>query len=214
MPTLLKKTLTFLLLSLCHQPLAANQLGIQISPGISYSKTRTNPDIHHFSSNGSALSLKIGPIYDWAIQHNAYISTGLWWASQHVSVKNAQLGIQEQRKLQYVQVPLLLKLYTEEVILNTELYFTCGAVATCKIGEYITQITQPKPFVQKLSRVGLSGLLGIGVEHHVTFLTTIFVGFSLQLGMRSVFQKQITNLHTAKLLGYPRFISLDLGIKF
>lgn len=194
--------------------LAQGQFSIKIAPILSYSRVYTNPDTAGFSSDGSALRFKLGPLYDWNIKGDYYLSTGLLWAAQQASIKNDSLSIQEQHELQYLQVPLLLKLYTGEIRLDTRLYFELGAIGTLKINDRVTKLTQPKPLIKTFQVLGLGGLFGLGIEYNITLFTSISGGISYQLGMTSMFREQQDIASVPKVLGYADFVSLDIGIKF
>ena len=78
--------------------LAQDQFGIKIAPSLSFSRVHTNLDTTGLSSDGVALRLKLGAIYDLAIKDSYYLSTGLLFGAQQASIKNAILSIEEEHE--------------------------------------------------------------------------------------------------------------------
>ncbi|MEM7055443.1 MAG: outer membrane beta-barrel protein [Bacteroidota bacterium] len=193
--------------------LAQDQLGIKVAPSLSFSSIHTNPDTTGFSSGGVALRLKLGVIYDYdlAIKDSYYLSMGLLFAAKQASIKNNTASIKEQYELQYLQVPLLLKLYTSEVSLDTRLYVELGATGELKINDRATKL-EDKPRAFRLW--GLSGLIGFGVEYSTSLFTSVFAGISYQRGLTSMLEKEYDANSVSQVLGYANFVGLDVGIKF
>jgi hypothetical protein len=116
---------------------AQGRLGMQLSPGISLNRVHTNPNNQGFASAGAAFLFKIGAIYDYLIQENYYVSTGLLYSVQHLAIKNKKLspGLLEAHALHDLHVPLRLKLYTSELTLDTRLYAVLGVLGQLR-GQY------------------------------------------------------------------------------
>lgn len=208
-----KYLLTILYFVSATYGLAQDQLGIKVAPSLSFSNIHTNPDTTGFSSGSAALRLKLGVIYDYdlAIRGSYYLSTGLLFATKQASIENNTSSIKEQHELKYLQVPLLLKLYTSEVSLDTRLYVELGATGELKINDRVTKLGD-KP--QAFRLWGLSGLIGFGVEYSTSLFTNVFVGISYQRGLTSMLEKAYGVNDVSQILGYAHLVSLDVGIKF
>jgi hypothetical protein len=197
---------------------AQDHLGIKISPSISFNRVHTSPPNAGFSPAGAAFSFKLGAIYDCAIQDNAYVSTGLCYATQRVAIKNeaASLSIQEAHVLHYLQVPLLLKLYTSELALDTRLYVALGVLGQIKFKERNTALhkDQKTPFLKTFRRWGFAGLLDIGVEYDTGLSTSIFGGISYQYSLSKVIDKHAQEPSDCEVKGYNDLVSIDIGVKF
>ncbi len=197
---------------------AQGHLGFKIAPCICFNRVYTNPPNKGFSSTGASLRFKIGAIYDYPLRDNCYVSTGLFYSTQKVSIKNPELSpdVQEAHELHYLQIPLLLKLYTSEITLDTRLYAELGFMGQIKVNERNSELKkgQPKPFIEALHRWGLAGLLGIGVEYDTSLSTSLFAGLSYQTGLVSVIDKQNQILCTSKVTSYSDLLSIDLGARF
>ena len=197
---------------------AEGQLGIKLSPGASFNGVYTTPNNEGFASKGSSLQWKVGAIYDYSFRDNACMSTGVLYSVQQVAVQNKKLepSVDETHKLGYLQVPLLLKLYTGELALDTRLYFEIGFVPQFKVSAVNKEIQQGQknPFVDKFCLLGLAGLLGMGVEYTTSFDASFFAGISYQAAFLNSVDKQHEEPSASDLKVYGRLVSLDLGIRF
>lgn len=201
---------------------AQGRLGIKFSPGFAFSRAYTNPNNKGFTAKGTAFGFKIGALYDYGFQDNAYLSTGLYFTLQQVGIENKNkekklsFAIGEAHGLQYVQLPLLLKLYTGELTLDTRLYVEIGIIGQLRVNEYNASLCkdQTEAFIKKFRRWGVAGQLGVGIEYDVNLVTSIFGGISYQLGMVNVIAEQQTLTHTPAIIGYSDLFSFDVGIRF
>ncbi|MFM2428340.1 MAG: hypothetical protein RL012_224 [Bacteroidota bacterium] len=197
---------------------AQGRLGIQLSPSISINRVYTNPNNAGFSSAGVAFRFKLGPTYDYPIQDHCYVSTGLLYSVQHLAIKNEKLSpnIREKHLLHCLQVPLLLRLYTSELTLDTRLYASLGVVGQIRVNARNTELqeSRDKSFIEEFRRWGLAGLLGVGVEYNISPSTSVFTGVSYQYGLSSVLAKQAQNPSASQVIGYSDMLILDLGVRF
>jgi Outer membrane protein beta-barrel domain len=197
---------------------AQGRLGVTLSPGLSVSRVYTNPKNTGFGRAGTAFGLRLGAIYEYPIQGHCYVSTGLLYTAQHVAIKNEKLSpsILEAHALHYLQLPMLLKFYTSELMLDTRLYVALGVLGQIKINERNTELqkSQKEPFLETFRWWGLAGLLGLGVEYNVSLSTSVFAGISYQYGLSSVINKQAQNPSISQVMGYSDLLSVDLGIRF
>ena len=208
----------YLLLVCClaqlTQAFAQDQFGLKIAPGLSHNRVHTNPDTTHFSSDGLGLNSKIGPIYDFTIKDNYYLSTGLFFATKNVAIKNKQGNIKERHELQYLQVPLLLKLYTSEVTLDTKVYVELGPLGAIKINNRTSKLATDTPFIKNFKFWEISGLFGAGIEYNLSLFTSVFAGISYQIGLSSIVGQQHPTPNMPPIFAYSDCITIDLGIKF
>jgi hypothetical protein len=194
--------------------LAQDQFGLKISPGFSYNRIHTDPDTASFESDGLGFSLKLGPMYDYQIKDNYYLNTGLFFAIKRFSIKNNRLNLQESHDLQYLQVPLLLKLYTSEIALDTRVYVELGPLVGLKINGRVSKLASDKPFIKKFKTWKIDGLLGAGIEYNISLFTSIFAGISYQLGLSSIIGGQEATPPAPSVFGYHDSITIDIGLKF
>ena len=197
---------------------AQGQLGVQLSPSISINRVYTSPNNAGFSSAGWAPRFKLGVIYDYPIKDRYYVSTGLLYSTQHLGIKNEDLSpnIREKHVLRYLQVPLFLRLYTNEFMLDTRLYVALGVFGQIRIHARNTDLPKGRQqsFLETFRRWGWGGLLGVGVEYQTSLSTSIFVGISYYYGLSSVIDKQAQKPSASQVMGYSDMLGLDLGVRF
>jgi hypothetical protein len=212
----MKKYLLILFFSaIATYSFAQEQISIKISPGLSYGRVHTDPDTANFKSDGMALRGKLGAVYDWLIKENYYLSTGAFFVAKQISIKKDDISnLKEQHEIQYLQVPVLLKLYTSEIMLDTRLYVEFGITGALKINDRVTNLVGNEQFVTKLRRWELGGIIGCGVEYNFSLFTSVFAGISYQPAFSSVFLDQRDISTFPKLFGYADLITIDIGIKF
>jgi Outer membrane protein beta-barrel domain len=197
---------------------AQGRLGVKVSPGISFNRVHTSPPNVGFSSIGAALGFQLGAAYDYSVKNNYCVGTGLFYAIQRIAVKNEELsfGIKEAHALYYLQIPLLLKLYTSELALDTRLYVALGGLGQVRINERNTELrkNQKTPFIETFRRWGFAGLLEIGMEYDIGLSTSVFGGISYQYGLSSVIDKHTQENSRCAVKGYNDLVSIDLGVRF
>ncbi len=195
---------------------AQGQLGIQLSPSIAFNSVYTSPNNAGLSSAGASLKFKLGVIYDHPIRDNYYVSTGLLFVSQQASIKKKTPSpvIKENHHLQYLQVPILLKLYTSEIALDTRVYTKFGVIGQFKLN-HATNLEEGKaPLVEKFRFWGASVLIGVGVEYDTSLSTSLFGGISYQYGLTNVIKEQKESFAMPKAICHNDLISIDLGVRF
>lgn len=189
---------------------AEDRVNIFISPGLSFGRVHTDPDNVGFESNSVGFGGKLGALYDWNIKNNYYLSSGLIFVLQQIGFKNPKLN--EQHEMQYLQVPVLVKLYTGELDLDLRCYVTVGLIGAFKLNNWVSHTNHKEVFINKLRMCTINGILGVGVEYQFSLSTSIFAGISYQLGLSSLFSEQNKQPSVPKLYGYGDLITLDIGI--
>jgi len=198
-----------------HVTLGQDQglFAFKVAPALSFNRVHTDPDTAHFESDGVGVRGIIGVAYDFPIKENYYFSTGLTFMAKQISFKNNAIQLKEQHEVQYLQVPILLKLYTSEIALDTRIFFDLGFSIALKINDRVTQL-EGNQLIQKLSFFQIGGVLGCYVEYNVSLVTSFFGGISYQPTLNSAFSEQAKDSNLQKLFGYSDLVCLELGIRF
>lgn len=194
---------------------AENQVSIFISPGLSFGHVHTDPDNAGFESNNVGFGGKVGALYGWNIKDNYYLCSGMVFVMQQIGFENGTKQTQqinERHKIQYLQIPVLVKLYTGEVALDLRCYATAGLIGAFKVNNWVADTKSTKPFITKLNICNFNALLGFGAEYQFSLSTSIFAGISYQLGLRTFFAAQQETPQLPTLYGYGHIITLDIGI--
>ena len=111
-------------------------------------------------------------------------------------------------KLQYLQIPATLKAFTNELALDTRLYFQFGVLPEIKIHEEDTDDTTP---ITKFRTFDFAVLAGFGLEYRLGVSSTIFGGISYTRGLVNA---AADTYEGRDFVLKNDLVSLDLGIKF
>ncbi|OUJ73653.1 porin family protein [Hymenobacter crusticola] len=224
----LKKTLLSLLFVGASATLASAQveIGLKVSPSLAH-LSANSPSATNFQSEGSKLRLGGGVIVDYFFGENYAFSTGLMLTGKGgtLSYQDDALGTKQEREysVQYLELPLTVKLYTNDIAPDTKLYFQVGGSANVGISG---KINDKKFFDDPGTAAGETkalkyvifpdaSLLGaFGVEYQVGQSTKLLAGISYHRGLVNI-DRYFDN--TRKFNGVTiknNEFALDLGIKF
>jgi len=236
-----KPFLLLLLLLASFQVFAQDKgfrLGIRFAPNVSTNRVVdvSETDNISFTSNSAGLRFSGGLTGDFYFSKNYSFYTGLWYSVFRSGLKYEGTGPFAGEKgssiynIQYLQIPIAIKLFTNEVATDTKLYFVLGGTGGIKINEKETDwevanstsqgILVAKPSTGKAFGFGDVGLLlGAGLEYQMGESTTLFGGLSYNRGLLDVTSKKgpmVVNDKSAS--SYYKsslsLISLEAGIKF
>ena len=123
-------------LALAPAAFAQVEIGLKVSPSISYLRT-DSPSGTAFSSENAKFSFGGGVFMDYFFGENYAFNTGLFLTGKGgtVSYNETRNGIggvgvtarvEQKIAMQYLELPLTIKLFTNEVAPDTRLYFQVG----------------------------------------------------------------------------------------
>lgn len=203
------------------------EIGLKLSPSVS-SLAASSPSQYNFKKDGSLASIGGGLVVDYFFGQNYAFSTGLWLTSKGGKITYtdpAVLGsptLAQKVRLQYLEVPVTVKLFTNDIATDTKLYFQVGGVASGLVAGRINDdkfYTDPANGEQKKSRshflfADAALLGGFGAEYQVGQSTKVFAGISYHHGLFNIdrFFDNTRKYNDVALKN--REISLDLGLKF
>jgi len=189
------------------------RIGLQLSPTISSNRIETQSDLYSLKNDGSKLKFKFGMITDFMLTDNYYFSTGLLYTPKRVAVIATEQPdvrtLTEQYDLQYLQIPLTMKLYTNEITLDTKLFFNLGATAEVAISE---KFDKDNEVIENFKFFDTSLLLGAGIERKIGTNTAVYIAFVYNRGLINPIADALDI--GEKIIMKNDLVSLDLGIKF
>lgn len=192
--------------------LAQVNIGIQVSPSLSFNRVSETSDSANLSPTGVGGKLQAGVFSDFLIAKSYYFSTGIFFVPKRIALQdNGTPSVEEVYHLQYLQVPLMLKLFTDEVTLDTRIYFQTGVTGEVKIHEKTDLDVQT--YLGNFRTFDASWIIGAGIEYRIGYTTTLFGGFSYRRGFINSLTKPFQPLN-GDLSIRSDFVSLDLGVKF
>ena len=203
----------FFLFSIGSYTQAQTRLGLRVSSTISANRLESKVDSLGIANNGVGLRFIAGIFADKYLGGSYYFSTGLYYAPKTVRYKitNNLTGskAREIYNLQYVLLPLSLKLFTSEIALDTRLYFQVGANLEVKIHEKAVRTSEL--YVNKFRNLEASSLLGLGVERRISTNVNLYGGFTYYRGLFNVASSRSDQ---PELIVKNDLFSLDFMIRF
>jgi len=187
------------------------RFGFKTAPQLSYNRIQSANENFEFEQNGSSIKLFLGPTFDFPFRKNHYFSTGIFFSGKRVAFEatntNNGANSNEVYGIQYLQIPLTLKLFTEEVGLDKKIYFQFGTTTDFRL----QGILSPQNILQQVSFFDFSALLAAGLEYRLGIKTRLFAGVYYNRGFISVIN-EATVEEDWRL--FNDTIGLELGVTF
>lgn len=161
---------------------------------------------------GASFRPYFGLFTDIALAENYNFHLGLYYASKSFDMfvkKENDRKVKNDYRLQYLQIPTLLKLYTNEVALDKKLYFQIGPVTEIKIFD---ERKETEPVINKFAALDISLNITLGMEMNIGLETAFFAGLTYQRGLLNNVNKTSNAVSDMSLRN--DFIGIETGIKF
>jgi hypothetical protein len=220
-----KITLLLLFLVTGFTSMAQVEIGLMVSPTIS-SPRFIAEDKYNFKNEGGKLGLGVGVVADYFFAQNYAFSTGLIYRSKggelSYSYTREENGSstttkgKDDNSLQYVELPLSLKLFTNEVAPGTIVYFQVGGSLNTKLSANVNdkKVIDSEKVLTRFNIFEADAILGGGAEFEMGESTKIFTGITYHRGLSNI------DDYYSKVLGDRNIgiknsgFSLDVGVKF
>ena len=213
------------------------EIGLKISPTITSLRADSPGGTaigNNFTSAGSKVSFGGGLVVDYFFGENYAFSTGLLLNGKGGTIsynetKNATgggngLNFTNSLKIstQYLELPLSVKLFTNEIATATRLYFQIGGSLNVPIG---TRINGEKFYTDPSNNasvkagdyiyfVDADALVGAGVEYELGKSTKLFGGIGYHRGLVDIDHYFESQRKFSDVTIKNSAFGLDLGIKF
>lgn len=196
------------------------KLGLNLNTGLLINRVQdpnVTGDTLTYSNKGAGLKFSAGPDIHVMFSDNYGMSFGLWYSARRAGVtvkdKRTNLERQDVYNLQYVSLPVALRMYTNEIATDMKIYFQVGGTFDVKLASKNKKLSFPDdPVIRKFGRFDATILAGAGVEIQMGENTALMGGIRYQRGLINNASKFDNNIQKIKL--NSDFISLDVGIKF
>jgi hypothetical protein len=223
-----KVLLTVAALALAPAAFAQVEIGLKISPSISYLRT-DSPSATSFSSESSKFSFGGGIFMDYFFGENYAFNTGLFLTGKGGTISytdrsgSVSARVEQKIAMQYLEVPLTVKLFTNEVAPDTRIYFQVGGSLAIPVQ---TRINGQKNYIDPFNSnsestagshvfdVDANIIGGVGAEYQLGQSTKFLAGLSYHHGLIDTdryFEKS-RNFDSVNIKN--SIFSLDLGLKF
>ena len=235
----MKRILLLLLVSAASVTTASAQfeIGLKVSPSITTLRADSPTGTavgNNFASAGSKLGFGGGLVVDYFFGENYAFSTGLLLTGKggtlsYNETKNATgngNGLNFTNSLnistQYLEIPISVKLFTNEIAPSTRLYFQVGGSLNIPIG---TRIDGEKFYTDPSNNTSVKAsdyiyfidadaLAGLGAEYQLGKSTKIFGGFSYHRGLVDIDHYFESKRGFKDVTIKNSSVALDLGVKF
>ena len=196
--------------------LSQTKLGLKFSPLFSSHKISLKSDQLEVYQGKTATRMSIGLIVDHPFTDTYFLSSGLIYLPKRVSINleeedggTAPTNPFESYDLNYLQIPLSLKLFTNEIAPDISLFFQVGLILEFKI--FDQALNEDYEFISKFNFFDTAAIIGTGIEYRLGINTLFFTSISLQKGLINIINR--TNPE------YPlvirnQIVSIDVGMKF
>lgn len=235
-----KRTLLFLVFIALTQVAFAQdknvRLGLRFAPNISFNGAEGEGNYKDISNDGAGLRLSGGLITDFFFAENYAFSTGLWYTIKRSAFKNMYFATTREPNdpiiptksnynLQYLQIPISLKLYTNEVATDIKVYFQVGGTLDIKLAEkpkdksnnilyYYSEVQNKAAYLP----VGAGLLFGAGAEVQMGENTLLFGGLSFNRSLVNPINPNLKDINGDKFRSEVKslnsYLALEMGLKF
>lgn len=218
-----KITLIVILLTLTSMStFAQSKLGLKFSPSVSSNRISLIDSLYDVEPDGSVFKFSMGLIYDHELTETYYFSTGLIFVPKQVAFMVTEEPDQptanytkkspyESYRLNYLQIPVSLKLFTNEVQPDTRVFFQVGMAPEIKVFSEPTE--EDYDLIEEFKGFDTTILFGGGVEYRAGINTTLFASVTYQRGLNNVIKTETWGFQE-ELYIRNTLVSFDLGIKF
>lgn len=189
-------------------------IGIKIGPTYSMTRTGTEGPDTSIDGDGNSARILFGAFVDIGFKENYFFHTGVNYASKRTNIVASHPGvgadIKEQYSHEYLQLPLLLKLYTNEISLDTKVYFNFGVIPELRLSTSNDDVTEV--LIENFNGFDLAGNIGGGIEKSLGPNTRVFGGLNFNIGFLNMVKDQ--NQQFDEFNVKSNLLALEIGIKF
>lgn len=188
------------------------KIGLNFSPSLAFSRlTYESNTGQTFDAKGVGLRFLAGPEISFYIGENAAFVTGAYYALKRATINSVNSsGIHHDSvfNLQYIQLPAMFRLFTNEIATDMKVYFQVGGSFDVKIAEKLKGYQYKLP--SQFQPIDVSLILGSGVEYQLGETTYFLIGVRYTRGLVNSIKGDLKDQINVK----NSLISLDLGIRF
>lgn len=199
------------------------ELGLKVSPALAFNHFGGDADFN-FENKNLEFRGGFGLVADYFFKENYAFNTGLEYGVKggHISYNQGAAHFHHELNVQYLMLPIGLKLFTNEVATDTRVFFLVGTSLNAKLsskidasGTYKTA-TKTKKANELYKGFEADLVLGAGAEWQIGTDTKFFGGLSYHRGLSNInknFSEDIMATDSEVTIKND-VIALDLGLKF
>jgi len=167
---------------------AQTKLGLKVTPSVISQRIAGQGDSSAIDPSRASLSFPMMATADIWFGKNYYFATGIGYISRRMQFDKTNVPEEESidLRVQFLQIPATLKLYTDEIALDKRLYFQFGPVIEFKLHEKTVQGSLPENIIPTGGNITM--LFAAGINVLVSPNTTIEVGLNYSRGLINIFE--------------------------
>lgn len=206
------------------------EIGIKISPSIATNRVVAPTGIGkpNFEPLNAKTHFGGGVIADYFFGENYAFSTGLIYMGKGAGVSYDVYGSDPNQPpsrksdefgIQYLEIPVTVKLFTNDIATDTRLYFQAGGSFDPRISakvnsEKLDANNEDKKYSSYFNLMDISVLIGAGAELQMGESTKIFGGLSYHRGLIDIDDYYEERFDNKNIEIKNTYVALDLGLKF
>ncbi len=214
-----------LLLCAGFTSMAQIEIGLQVSPTIAGNRFIAE-DRYNFEKESSSLRLGVGVIADYFFAQNYAFSTGLLYRAKGSEISynytrenggvTETISGKDDLTIQYIELPITLKLFTNEVAPGTIAYFQVGGSLNTKVAAQVNdkKVIDGEKIIKRFNIFEADVLLGGGAEFQMGQSTKLFAGLTYHRGLTDIDDFYEKKLGDKNIAIKNNGVSLDVGVKF
>ncbi|CCG98695.1 hypothetical protein FAES_0684 [Fibrella aestuarina BUZ 2] len=191
------------------------ELSFHLLPTLTWNSVVGSGTSARFESPGASLQYSVGPSVDIYVRQNRYaLSTGLWYTAKNVGFVHpaSDGGGLSTYNLQYIQLPVTMKLISDNLIKTGRTYVQYGVIVDVKVAERALDKARNVFYQRNSSRnqftpTDFGLLIAVGYERQISPTNSLIV--SLQ------YQRSVINTTTLpELSSKNNLLALGAGLSF
>ena len=186
------------------------RLSLKVNPAITFNRFTSETDSLSFETSEDNIRPTFGLAADLGLTESYFFSTGILYSLRNVNLtavnESTSVSDIEKYQLEYIEIPVTLKLYTNDLGVDSKIYFQTGfmfdILVNWKGGDNSDDL------IEKLRFFDTSFYIGTGFDKQLGVSTAVFIGVYYQRGLVNLASNNPEFTLKNDLLG------LDLGLRF
>ena len=201
---------TLLALVVCSGAFSQVKIGLKVSPGLLNNRTFVKSDTVSVSNNGLKFKIPFGVFLDIPFSDRYYFTTGVNLVGKTTELTykvGSSASELEKIRLQYIQVPVTLKLMTDEIMVDKRLYFQFGPAFEVKIDEKSNSVK----YINDVLFGDISFIFSGGIDMNIGPNSSMIIGVAYNRGLINIVNK--SDLPAGKFSVKNDMFLLEIGIR-
>lgn len=191
--------------------IAQTRIGLMGAPVFSYGRPE-HPE-EYVKNTGSKTLIRFGLEFDFMMSDSYAFSTGLIYSPERLSItyNDGTTSFDEAYKVQYLQIPVTLKLFTSELQPDLKAYFQIGFIGEILLNN--EPLDNDYYLIEDFKFYDFSFTGGAGIEYGPGVNTIIYGGVFYDHGLVNIV-KTTSDLANGNISAKMSAFSIKVGLKF